>query len=365
MARELSRRPGPTILGALGLSAALAINVIGRFSGDVIEEFVSIQFSRAMREDRAVTLRRDVSKAALDSVRSIDGVRHAEAQRVAPVELVNGHRARRRVLVGHSDDSRLRRRVDRSGAPIVMPASGLSIDDGTAEALGVRAGDSLVVRPLEGGAPPRIERVGAVFAGITALEAHAPAKLVDRILGNERINVLLLEVDPERGASVARVLDDAPEVLAVAERTTMIEQFRRLTGETMSTMTAVLTVFATIIAVGVVYNDARILLSSAAHDLATLRVLGFTRAEVRRMLLGQLALEVTLALVPGLVLGTLGAKLVMSTVDPEVHRFPTIVSAETSLVSALVVVGAALGSALVVGRRIDRLDLVRVLKTKE
>jgi putative ABC transport system permease protein len=154
-------------------------------------------------------------------------------------------------------------------------------------------------------------------------------------------------------------------VLAVTRRPALLAQFEALTGELLTTMTALLTAFASVIAVGVVYNDSRILLSSQARELASLRVLGMTRAEVSRILLGQVAIEVVLAIAPGLALGGLGARLMMSTIDPEIYRFPTIITPATYLVSALVVVVAAAGSALVVRHRIDHLDLVRVLKTRE
>jgi putative ABC transport system permease protein len=94
-------------------------------------------------------------------------------------------------------------------------------------------------------------------------------------------------------------------------------------------------------------------------------VLGFTRAEVSHILLGQIALEVALAILPGLVIGRALCDLIMSTTDPELYRFPTVISPTTYLASALVVVGAAVGSALLVRRRVDHLDLVQVLKTRD
>ena len=56
-------------------------------------------------------------------------------------------------------------------------------------------------------------------------------------------------------------------------------------------------IFAAIIAFGVVYNAARVSLSERGRELASLRVLGFTRGEIAYILLGELAV-LTLAALP-------------------------------------------------------------------
>ena len=123
--------------------------------------------------------------------------------------------------------------------------------------------------------------------------------------------------------------------------------------------------FSGIIAFGVVYNTARISLSERSRELATLRVIGFTRAEISFILLGELAV-LTLAAVPlGLGLGYGLAALMVAAFDTELYRIPLIVTTRTFAVAAITVLTAAAVSGLIVRRRLDRLDLVAVLKTKE
>ena len=53
-----------------------------------------------------------------------------------------------------------------------------------------------------------------------------------------------------------------------------------------------MTLFAIAIAISIVYNNARVSVSMRGRDLATLRVLGFTRGEISAILLGVQAVQI-------------------------------------------------------------------------
>jgi putative ABC transport system permease protein len=130
-------------------------------------------------------------------------------------------------------------------------------------------------------------------------------------------------------------------------------------------MSTILTLFAGIIAVGVVYNNARIALSERAWELASLRVLGFTRAEVSGLLLGELAIVIAVALPIGMLMGWAITHGVVELLKSDQFFFPVVIRARTYAGAALCVLVAGAASALVVRRRIDRLDMVSALKTRD
>jgi putative ABC transport system permease protein len=180
------------------------------------------------------------------------------------------------------------------------------------------------------------------------------------------INTALLRVDPSREAELQMRLTDIPTVQSIHRKRTLLERFEEQTGQTMQVFTLILTLFATAIAVAVVYNNARVSLSVRSRDLATLRVLGFTRAEVSAILLGEQAVQVLLGIPLGIVLGTLGAQgLLELQADPEQFRMPMLISSRTYAFSVVVILAAAVLSAMLVRRRLDSLDLIGVLKTRE
>jgi putative ABC transport system permease protein len=179
------------------------------------------------------------------------------------------------------------------------------------------------------------------------------------------VSSVLLRVDPDRSSELDARLKRLPAVLTVTRRAQIIQSFQDQSGGMLLTTSLVIALFAATITVGVVYNNARAALSTRARDLASLRVLGFTRREVSAVLLGEIAVPVLLAIPLGLVAGRGLVALLASTADPEAYRMPLLLTPRTYAFAALVTLVSALASALLVRRRIDQLDLVSVLKARE
>ncbi len=177
------------------------------------------------------------------------------------------------------------------------------------------------------------------------------------------ISGVYLRIDASQEASLYERLKRTPVVAGVLLKRAAVQSFQETIAQNMNTMILFNVLFAALIAGGVVYNASRIILSERSRDLASLRVLGFTRHEVSAILLGELAVIVLCALPVGLVLGQgLGAMVIWAT-DSELYRFPLIVTARTRLFAVTVVTLSAIISGLIVRRRVDKLDLVGVLRS--
>jgi putative ABC transport system permease protein len=174
-----------------------------------------------------------------------------------------------------------------------------------------------------------------------------------------------LAVDALQRSRLYERLKQAPKVAGVNIKQAALTTFRETLAQNLLRMQLFNVAFAGIIAFGVVYNSARIALSERGRELATMRVLGFTRREISVVLLGELAL-LTLAAIPlGLLLGRAMAAMLMNAIETELQRFPMTINSSTYALAAVVTLAAALFSGLVVRRRLDRLDLVAVLKSRE
>jgi len=186
------------------------------------------------------------------------------------------------------------------------------------------------------------------------------------VLGEQpRISAIGLRVDREHRDSVRARLIDLPAVLGVASTTSSVARMREQQGESMLVMALILTLSAAAISIGIVYNNARIALSLRARDLATLRVLGFTRREISSILLGELGAQIAIGVPLGLWLGTLWARWLAASIDPETIRFSVHITGRSYAIAALIAIVSGLASALLVRRKLDQLDLIAVLKSSE
>jgi len=248
----------------------------------------------------------------------------------------------------------------------VLPEDGLIMSKMLGDILGVAPGDVLEVEVLEGARPVRTMTLAGLVDDSLGLQAYMRIDAVRRLLREGgTVSGAAMTVD---AAALDRFYADVkamPAVAGVALREVTLRNFRETMAETMNLSIFFNVMFAAVIAFGVVYNSARVSLSERTRDLASLRVLGFTRAEISLILLGELALLTLVALPVGAVIGYLLGELIMAGFNNEIYRLSFTVRAPTIAWSFLTVIGAAFLSALIVRRRLDRLDLVGVLKTRE
>ncbi|MBS2027599.1 MAG: ABC transporter permease [Deltaproteobacteria bacterium] len=364
--RTLERHPIRAALSALAIGLATAILVVGRMTFDSVDWMLAIQFERIQREDVAVRFEGPLADRARLELENLPGVRAAEPERVVPVRIRAGHHARETALVGVPEGGTLRQLLGPDQRPLVLPESGVALSRVLAELLQVRPGDGVELEELEGARRRFQAPVTGVVDDQLGTAVYARMGEVARLLRQPRLDSgALLAVDGERIGEVVQRLERYPRVVDVERKDLADEQVRRQTTDLFVTYQLVLSAFAAVIAAGVVFNNARIALAVRSRDLATLRILGFTRGEVAAVLVGEQAIQLLIGVPLGLPLGRLIGALLFAHMDRELYRFQVVVTPETLALSALTVVGVGAASALLVRRQADRMDLVAVLKARD
>jgi putative ABC transport system permease protein len=364
--RNLQRQPMRAGLSALGVAFAVAILVVGMFSLDAIEVILDVQFNVVQRQDYTLTFVEPRSPRALAELAHLPGVLAVEPARIVPARIRAGHRSRQTAITGAANEARLQRVVDTSLRPVPLPGDGLVLSAKLAEILQIQPGDTVRVEVLEGSRPVREVVVSDVVEEFMGTSAYMELAALHRFMKEgPRLSGAVLLVDGSDPTALYRRIKMMPAVAGVSSKRAAIENFRRTIAQNMSVMIFFNVLFSCIIAFGVVYNAARIALSERSRELASLRVLGFTRAEISFILLGELTAILVIAVPAGLLLGYGLAALMVVAFDTELYRFPLVISPRTYAFAAATTIVAAIVSGLVVRRRLDRLDLVAVLKTRE
>lgn len=364
--RQMERRPWRSALSIGGVAAAVAIVVMGNFIRDAMDTIVDAQFNATMRSDVSVWMLEAADDGARHALARVPGVTMTESSRLVPVALVNGHRRERSQIRGFAEHPALNRIIDMHGRAVEPTGQGLVLTDRLAAKLGVRVGDLLQVEVLEGRARTLRLPVDALVDEMMGLNAYMGRHALNRALGDGDLSSgFALKIEPGREAAVLEATRQMPRVIGAFSKASMLRNMQEVSARNIRIMSSVLTIFATVIAVGVVYNTARIALAERGWELASLRVLGFSRAEVSGLLLGELAITVAVALPLGMLAGLGLVHVVVQLLQSDQFSFPVVILPRTYAWAALAVLAAAVISALVVRRRVDRLDMVAVLKTRE
>ena len=364
--RNLERQPVKAGLAIVGLSLAVAILVVGRSFGDAIDYIVDVQFQQIQQEDITLAFAEPLSGRARYDLQHLPGVMRVEPFRVVPARLRFQQHTYLGGLTGLPTDAHLRRLMNKQLETVTLPEAGVVLTTKLAEILEIEPGEPLTVEVLEGARPTReVPVVGLVdeLIGVGAyMNIHA---LNDLMREGATVSGAYLAVDTRQLDSIYAELKQTPAVASVSLRENTIQQFQNTIAGSLAIFNTVLIIFACIIAFGVVYNAARIALSERGRELATLRIIGFTRREVAFILLGEQAVLTLLAIPVGFAIGYGLAGLMSLAYDTELYRWPLVVSRQTYGFSFLVIMIAAFISGYLIRRQINQLDLVAVLKTRE
>jgi putative ABC transport system permease protein len=364
--RSIERRPIRAVLSTLGIALAVSTLVAGGFLNDAIDRILTVQFYNVQRQDMTIIFNEARPARTRYEVAHLPGVLTFEPFRSVPVRLRFEHRFRRVGIMGLEPDGQLRRLVDQNLNTVPLPPEGVVLTTKLAEILGIKPGEWLTVEVLQGERPIRKVPVVGLVDELVDLSAYMDIRALHRLIREgETISGAYLAVDSSKIDALYTLLKRTPAVAGVSAHHFLIDQFKKTIGETMGITTLVLIVFACVITFGVVYNTTRIALSERSHELATLRIMGFTQAEVAVILLGEQAI-LTLAAIPvGFMIGYGWVAWLVAAHDREIFRFPLVISNGSYAFAFIVVAIAAIFSGLIVGRQLAQLDLIAVLKARE
>ncbi len=364
--RNLERKPVQALLSIFGISLAASVLVLGAFSEDSINYLVEFQFQINQKQDVTIIFAEPTKTRVVNEIKHLPGVHDCEPFRSVAVRLRHGPRSKRLGIVGLPEERRLNLALDQDEKLIPFPAQGIVLSTQLAKMLQARVGDVIIVEVLEGGRPVREVPIAALLSDFQGANAYMDLNALHELAGEgHSYSGAYLTVDRAELDNLYRKLKRTPRVAGVAIQDAAIQSFQDTVAENLLRMRLFNVIFAAIIACGVVYNTARISLSERSRELATLRVMGFTRGEISYILLGELAIITIVAIPVGLGMGYFFAWIVSVAMATELFRIPLVIHPWTYGFASSVVLIAGVLSGLLVRRKLDHLDLVSVLKSKE
>lgn len=366
VARHLFRWPFRTASSTLGVAMAVAILVASLWSFGSINYMIDVTFFRTERHDAQVVFGAPEPQRALFAVHQMPGVMVAEPFRSVVARISHRQLSKKLGIVGHRAGSQLSRVLDADLRPMVLPDDGLILSEALADALKVRPGDLVTVEVLEGARPTLTLPVSGISLGFVGLGATMDIGALNRLMGEGAlVSGLNLQIDESQETAFYAAAKAAPKTELITVTALMLERFQETLAENITVMITVYVTLATIIAVGVVYNFSRIALSEQGRELASLRVLGFTNREVASVLFAELAVVVLVAQPVGWLIGYGIALAMVTAFSSDLYRVPFVIGREVFATASLIVLAAAVVSAFAIRGRINNLDMIEVLKTRE
>jgi putative ABC transport system permease protein len=364
--RNLERKPIQAGLSIFGISLAVAILITGNYMKDGVNYLMDFQFRQVQREDMTIVFNEPRPSRTRYEIANLPGVIDAEPFRVVPARLRFEHRTYRTALTGIEPQGEFRRLMDKNSHLVYLPSDGVVMTTKLAEILHVKPGDILTVEVLEANRPVRQITVTGLVDELLGVQAYIDIHALNRLMREGgTISGAYLAVDSHRAKELYTELKQIPAVTGISTREASLNSFKEISAENLKIMTTWLVVFACIITFSVVYNSARIALSERGRELASLRIIGFTKEEVAFILFGEQAILILLSIPVGYAIGYGLAALMSAAYNSELYRLPLIITKSNYGFAFIIVAIAGIISGLIIRRQINHLDLIAVLKTRE
>lgn len=364
--RHVERWPLRALLTISGTAMAVMLLVTLFFFFNSIDELVDGFYFRENRQDLVIGLVDPRAEAARFDIARLPGVRAAEPVLQVPARLAHGHLSQRIAISGLDADSAFRTFRDSAGRGFTLPGQGIVISEKLATLLELHGGEGVHVEILQGARRQATLPVAAITSEHVGLSAYMERGALARLTGEPgTVTAIQALVDTAARAELTRRLKAIPAVATLSTREQAITALRETMARSMTIVIDFYIALGAIIAFGVVYNAARISLSERGRELASLRILGFTRFEVSYVLLGELALLVLAGLPIGCALGRGLAWATARAMETKLFRIPFAMQPSTYGIAIGIVLASATTSAAMIAWRIHRLDLVAVLKARE
>lgn len=364
--RRIMRWPGRALLTSLGLAMSTAVMIMALQWVDAIDSLAETVFERGQHQDATIAFNEPHPLKTIRDFENLHGVLSVEPYRYVSARISHEHFAQRQGIVGVPGDALLSPVFDVSLGRLEVPPGGLVVSRKLAELLHLETGDSVVIKLLEGRQALVNMRVVRVFETYIGKPAYMEMGALNRVAGDGRVvSGLHIRVDAAGRTDLLAKLKDMPGIASIQFRHAAIDTFYKTMGETIFIFIGFFVAFSVTLSVGVTYNSIRIAISERAQELATLRILGFTRWEISYILLGEVGLLTWLAIPLGAAIGLALAWWMTSAFETELYRVPLVLRNATYGKAAIIMLASVVACAAVARRRLDQLDLIAALKTRE
>lgn len=364
--RRLTRQPGRMVGAVVGIASGMALSVgmISIISG--FDHTIDLTFNVVDRSDVTVTFTEVMSDKAILELQRIPGIIEVEPVRIVPAVLRNGRKTYRGAINGLVTEPRLNRAIDKDVTTIFIRQEGVILASALADILDITPGETLTVDVREGRQPVFDIPVIGIAETLLGSPAFMELGALNRALHEpNRVSGAYLRIDAAQSEHIYRLLKDMPTVAGVSLKTDARVAFQKMMDTGAGAMRYIMAAIAAIITFGVIYNAARIAYAERARDLASLRVIGFTKGETAFVLLGELAAVTLLALPLGAILGYFLSFGIAAGFSTDLYQISVVFTPESYGTAVLAVVMAAVMSGWLVKKDIDRADLIIALKTGE
>ncbi len=362
--RNMWRNKKRTIftVSAISMTVGLMISILMML--DSVDYLFEMAFGDALSYDYKVAFTTDVHQDIVNDLSEFEEITYVEPIAEYPFRLKNGWREKNTMIMGIERNSRVYHLSGLNGGRIDVPREGILLTEGLAESLGVKRGDMLTIEALN---KPGIERQVTVKGLVEEYMGGSGFMELDVLNGvlqeGSTINNALINLRYNSGNFV-RDIEGMAYVQSVREPDDMVKQYNEYMG-LMYAYIGVIITLSCIMGFAIIYNTTTISIMERKRELASLRIMGFTNKKVSELIFNENTAVSVMGLIVGMPLGRFMGVQMLNYVPEDMMSLPLVIFPKTYVLAAVTVALFVILAQMANMRRISRMDLVEVMKSRE
>nr|WP_312289472.1 FtsX-like permease family protein [Clostridium chromiireducens] len=364
--RNLFRYKRRALLTSLGIIFSSALLLVALSMSDSMNFMIEEQYGNIQNYDIKVKFPKIMSVEELSSIKNIEHVTELEPVLETGVEISNGWRSKDVGFTALIEEPQIYRVEDTSGNKINLPNNGILISEKLANVLGVKVNDKVNIKFFFPGKEKREAVVKGIIVQYIGLSAYTSMDGLNNMLGEGMIaSSAVLKLDNSKFENeVENKLKDMPGITSVESKSDSLNALLKNMGAMKSSVGAMI-VLAAILLIAVLYNIATINIFERQRELATLKVLGFTNNEIKKLIFNENYIISTFGIIIGLPFGKWLGSAMMANSSTDSYSIPYVVEFRSYIITVILTLIFTLVTNLMLMRKIKSIDMLEVLKNKE
>ncbi len=354
------------LLTSLGIIFSSAILLVALGMNDSINFMINQQYGSIQNYDIKVKFSNLISVNELNSIKNIAHVKELEPVLETGVEISNGWKSKNVGFTALIKDPQMYKVEDKNGNNISLPSNGILISEKLANILGVKANDSVDIKFFFPGKEKEEVVIKGIVVQYIGLSTYTSMENLNSMLGEGMIaSSAVLKLDnSEFENEVKNQLKDMPGVTSVESKSDSLNALLKNMGATKSSMGAMI-MLAAILLIAVLYNIATINIFERQRELATLKVLGFTNNEIKKLIFNENYIISIFGMIIGLPFGKWLGGLMMATSSTDSYTIPYVVKIKSYIIAIILTFMFTVITNFILMNKIKAIDMLEVLKNKE
>lgn len=358
--RSMMRTKARFAFLVLGLSLSYAINTVPLFEAEAFPKMFTLQYGEYQKMDYNVEFTQPMNKRVINDISHLIEANKIEPKLEYPFELKNGWRKKTVSIIGIPRDTSFYKFEDENNREVKLPEKGIFIAEALAKTLQVNRGDKITIKNFVPGRKDLELEVSGIVRQYLGANAYMDLKAMEESLMDKE---MITGVSLASQDNIKEKLKDIKNIASVNSIADMKNSFLEYM-DMMMISTRIYLLFGGLLGFAIIYNSTVISISERSMEFASLRVMGFDKKDIFRMVSKENFLITGVAILFGIPLGIGMIQGIVSSFSSEIMTFPMMLTPKTFIYAALSTIFFVIIAQLAARKKIYRLNFIDALKSR-